>query len=315
MDPAYAKKRKEWIEALGAVDGHRNCIFRQLCELIHDASTFWWINESRRLAPRDSNGHPMLNGAMHRLLDKCFFTSQKIGLRRLLDRPAKSPKRGVFSVRTLLADMKKHRALLTRANIFGGLSVVMDIDAPQGAPDAHRVVPASHPDSMRCMSNELSTMTSREAHRVFDLLSGKSPASRSPTDTVRESVLESISSRLDAIDQRVVTYVDKYIAHAATPVSIADKAADQIQITIDELWDTLETLWTACQFVDCHILRSVQTTAGFIYAFDMFQHLDKPSVRATERAELERIWREHQKTLDRWGTNCLTWAVSEVACT
>lgn len=100
MGADFAKKREEWMTLLGSANGHQNCVYRQLYGLIHDANTYWWINETRRLAPRDSSGRRMLNGDMHRLIDRCFFKSQMVGIRRLIDRREKKQHRAVYSVPT-----------------------------------------------------------------------------------------------------------------------------------------------------------------------------------------------------------------------
>jgi hypothetical protein len=97
--------------------------------MIWNAAAFRMINEARRHAPQNQHGAPCVNALLHALLDRCFFESQMLAVRRQLDDDGLRGKRGVFSLRSLLDDLSEHRAILTRKNFFASVRSVMDIDA------------------------------------------------------------------------------------------------------------------------------------------------------------------------------------------
>ena len=76
-------KRKQWLKVLAGEDRHS--IIKQLSQLAWNAASFQVVNEARRVAPSDPEGGVQLNGLMHQLLDRGFFSNQVVGIRRLND--------------------------------------------------------------------------------------------------------------------------------------------------------------------------------------------------------------------------------------
>src|SRR4030042_925182 len=101
---------KEWEERL--VGDDINSIRNQIYNMIWDSAVFQSINECRKYAPKNEKGEIELNGVVHRFIDKCFFETQAIAIRRLIDK-----RKDVISIYRLIDDMEEHRPLLTRGNI------------------------------------------------------------------------------------------------------------------------------------------------------------------------------------------------------
>jgi hypothetical protein len=72
------------------------------------------ILKARSIAPKDAENKIKLNGAMHYLIDKCFFVTQLMVVRRLTDKKGSD----VVSLCKLLKLMKENSRYLTRRNYF-----------------------------------------------------------------------------------------------------------------------------------------------------------------------------------------------------
>jgi hypothetical protein len=104
-------KTKEWQELL--VGNDTNSIRNRIYDMMWDSAVFQSINECRRYAPTNEKGEIELNGVVHRFIDKCFFETQAIAIRRLMDKS-----HDVDSLCRLVEDMGKNCHLLTRQNIL-----------------------------------------------------------------------------------------------------------------------------------------------------------------------------------------------------
>jgi hypothetical protein len=104
-------KIREWEEWLCGDD--INSIESQIHNMIWDSAVFQSINECRRYAHKNEKGEIELNGVVHKFIDRCFFETQAIAIRRFLDR-----RRDVISLYRLIDDIEKHSHLLTRGNIL-----------------------------------------------------------------------------------------------------------------------------------------------------------------------------------------------------
>jgi hypothetical protein len=77
------EKLDQWREWLLGDDVHS--IRNQIHTMLWDYAVFQTINEARRYAPRDAEGHAQLNRMVHTFINRAFFETQAMALRRLLD--------------------------------------------------------------------------------------------------------------------------------------------------------------------------------------------------------------------------------------
>jgi len=92
----------------------KNCILKQVQYMLFETLIYKCILKARSIAPKDGKGRIKLNGAVNYLIDKCFFNSQLMTIRRLTDKKGSD----VVSLCKLLNQMKENCNNLTRKNYF-----------------------------------------------------------------------------------------------------------------------------------------------------------------------------------------------------
>ena len=112
----FLSHRDEWIHCISTEDEHG--LQNQLTWLIYNAAIYEIVMVCRRIAPRSADGKVRLNGMLHSFVDRCFRDSQLSALRRLIDKSPFSGPKGVYSLRSLLEDMKSNCHYLSRRNLF-----------------------------------------------------------------------------------------------------------------------------------------------------------------------------------------------------
>jgi len=278
----FKEKRTRWIECLSGEDP--NSVRVQLYELTWNAAAFRVINEARGLAPAvlesEVEGEGEVNGLLHCLLDQCFFHSQLLAIRRLSDEYGLEGKKGVFSLASLIEDMRENACLFNRGNMFAAEGLEYDVD-------------------------------SAERHIEIDELSGASAEKRSPGDTIRPQVFEGLKGKVTEVTEtsiKIRTYVHTFLAHSATPNSRAYKKADDIRIELGDLWRAHESLCRTAEFLSGPILNA----GGHAYLArpqgDQFVYIDKPLVTPENVAQLREYWKAYEKQTQAWQA----WNVSEL---
>ena len=101
----------KWLKQFDSED--KNCILKQVQNMVFETLIYRCILKARSMAPKDSKGSIKLNGAVHYLIDKCFFNNQLMTIRRLTDRGE-----DVVSLYKLLNQMKGNCKYLTRRSYF-----------------------------------------------------------------------------------------------------------------------------------------------------------------------------------------------------
>ncbi len=305
MTPEFAKKHEEWVRCLGSED--RSAVLQQVYPMIWNAAAFRVINEARRHAPKTDRGESRISGLLHVLLDRCFFESQMLAVRRQLDADGLQGKRGVFSLRSLIDDMSTHRALFTRENFFASAKRVMDIAAAAAHEEAEfRKMIEAGANGGWC-SMETDPLSIRELHETFDALSGVAAANRSPGDVISEEVFVGLKRQLSRIE-KFIAPVNKLLAHAATPESRALVPPEELAVTLGDLWHAHEIICRCCQFIDCFLLR--QTTHRFLAlpGPDVLTHLEVPLATDRSKAALRDAWAAYEAETESWAETPLEWA-------
>lgn len=312
-DPAFEAKREDWIRCLDHKDAatgqmDRNCILAQVYEIVWSAGAYRVVLEARRIADKDTRGRIKLNGLTHRLLDRCFYQSQLVSVRRLMDNSALAGPKGVFSLKALVLDMKKHRRMFTRQNLFAAFGQVMDVDALQRA---SLQCPSTSGDS----SQEETPWTfgndpffSKRLHDNMDVLCSVNAGSRQPGDVIAEAVFENLAVKL-ARTENICEHVNKFVAHAATPESRAQVDADSAKVTFAELWEAHEIICRMCQFIDCFLLR--QNSHGFLVGGgdELFRYIDEPLATTERIPAIRKVWADYVKEAEDWGKDTVEWAM------
>ena len=256
--------------------------------MIWDSAVFRCINESRRHAPRDSEGKIELNGVVHQFIDRCFFETQALAIRRLLDKETSPGRRSVVSLYRLLDDVERHAYLLTRGNILGALNLPYDYEQKKRELDEgwDGTFMVAGPGWRRC---ELS----KYAHENVDLLAGIDPSRRNPNDVVRVSVLEWLKGRLGKCES-IYKFVNKFLAHSASPESRTYVASAETDVTLGQILNAHETICQTAYFIGMNLFQQTTGDPLPVPAGDQFEHFDKPWASAQTVCRLRQFWGEYR---------------------
>lgn len=302
------EKRALWMKCFASDD--RNSISQQLYGLIWNAVAFRVVHEARQLAARDGTGRPVYNFMLHELLNQGVWESQLIAVRRLCDGfKLTDTQRGVFSLVSLINDIRGEAKLLTRRNMFVAEGLEYDVDllrkkeaelwkqAIAKGEDGFWLEPEFDPDS------------SARRHVQIDELAGVNAADRSPEDTIRPVFFEQLLAKVEDACATVSKYVNKFLAHAATDTSRAAAGLMNFSIDFDVLWSAHESLCKTANFVAENILNRGRHTS-FLPSptHNQFEFIDRPLVSPENVDRLKSCWKHYAEETGKWDT----WNVNDL---
>ena len=250
----FKKKWSKWREAFNG--DIQQSIYNQIAYMLLEFLTWKTISEGRGLVADESGGEYIINGMTHHFIDRSYVDSQAMQIRKLVDGAPLTGNKSVYSLLSVLNHMKDCAHLITSENI--------------------------------CFAEEI-PMTTDEITKRLELYRGKKRdeglcgvplKNRSPADKLRD-ILGTIESDLTVgVVGKVKNYVDKHVAHAATPESIT---VSGMPLSPDLTFADINSARNAiCKgFVDLgNILYG--TTQFQLIPFipgDKFEAIDKPLVR------------------------------------
>lgn len=305
-DPTFEAKREEWIRCLDGDD--RNSVLRQVFDIVWNAGAYRVVLEARRIAPRDKEGVIKLNGLTHQLLDRCFYQAQLVSIRRLLDKKGPSGEKGVFSLLWLVKDLRKHRSLFTRRNLFAAFNICIDARALHAAEQEFLAASFKEDLGATTLPPDVDAFWSESLHDTIDQLSGRNPTSRREEDLIADSVFAFLESQL-AKTETICEHVNKFIAHAATPESRAEVNADEAKITFEELWESHQIICRVCQFIDTCLLRQLDHSFLADASGDLFRYADQPLAPPERVGLLRNEWNQYAREVGSWSVGAVDWVL------
>ena len=298
----FKAKREVWVQCFSGKD--RNSILNQIYQMVWNAAVFKVVNEARRIAPVNSKGQTEVNGMLHRFIDKCFFDSQFLAIRRLTDAAYElgDPKKGISSMVALLTDIKANASLITRENLFAVDGLEYNYETIQNRELEH-VIEQSKSGVTTCWTSfKGSSHDIKSRHEQIDVLCGVNPDQRKQFDTIQEIVLEHLIKRVKGASEEVNLHANKYIAHAATPESRGYVKADEVAVTLGHLWDAHKIICQVANFVDIYILSRASHSFLPVPQYNHLEFIDKSLVPPAGAEELSKAWHEFHKETDSWGS-------------
>lgn len=280
--------------------GDRNSIISQAYDMVWKAAVFKMIDLSRKLAIDKGEN---LNGMVHEFIDDCFFQSQFLAIRRLIDIDPLEGKRGVFSLRSLLEDMKGNTGLMRREFFFAVDGLDYDYKSVEERADKYRFEQLQNGKRIFGLPRDLDASPIVYRHEKIDVLSGVSVNNRTTNDAVRNEIFDFLIKRIESATEHIGNYVSKNIAHAATPESRKYDKFNETSITLAHLWEAHKTICEVISFVNTCIL--FEGNGGFLPVpqFDQFQNIDKPLISSDEIDTLSNEWHDFDKEARSWA-NC-----------
>ncbi len=276
--------------------------------MIWNAAVFRLINEARRIAPDNHQGHKEISGTLHYFIDECFFDSQLLAIRRLTDGYSLDGEKGVFSLLSLLNDMKVNVSLMTRINLFLAEGREYNYEALEQRALAYGLKQSRSGQGAYFLPRELDSHSVRLRHEQIDVLSKVKEDQRTPNDCIRKDIFDHLINKIKSATDDIKIYVDKNIAHAATQESREYVNADQASITLGYLWEAHKVICQVVHFINVYVLFG--GSGGFLPVpqYDHLQFIDKPLVSSGGVEVLSKAWHEFQKETDAWGS----WGLKDI---
>jgi hypothetical protein len=300
---AFRKMRLKWIEWMQGEDPHS--ISRQISSMLWDYALFLAINELRRLAESEPQKEVGFNGPAIRLFDAGFATTQAVAIRRLIERPKKDPKWAVISLRRVLNEIEKNLDLMTRENYvcYDGLPYDYGAVHDKWLSSLPKTKSGVHSGSLPTSGPNAFPMSER-VHKNFDILAQVHPKRRSRNDVIKRDILDHLESELTNCEN-VKKYVDKFIAHAAAPETIASLSEEEKGLTLDRLESCHKTIYQVASFISGHLLWESNLGGLPVPQYDHLKYLDRRWTTSKNLAKAHEKWNEYEKEVAKWDSTPL----------
>ena len=299
----FRKIRMKWIEWLHGEDPHS--ISRQISSMLWDYALFISVNELRRIASEEPERGVGFNGPVIRLFDAGFATTQAVTIRRLIEKPQKSPKWAVISLRRVLYEIEDNLDLMTRENCvcYDGLPYDFDLVHRKWLSSLPVTENGIHSGSLPAYGPNAFYISER-VHKNFDILSQVQPEKRARDDKIKIEVLEHLENEITKCEN-VKKYVDKFIAHAAAPETRVPLSDEDKGITLDRLESYHKIIYQVTSFISGQILWESNLGGLPTPQYDHMKHLDKKWTTTKNLERAHKKWDEYKKEVSKWDTTPL----------
>ena len=295
----FRGKRQEWLLWMDGSAPHS--IWPQIRQMLWDDVLFRTINDLREEATARPTPSVGFNGPALRLFQAGFLATQVMAIRRLTD-----DRKDVLSLRRLIKEIEKRRKIMTREVYVSHDGLPYDFESVRLAGHVahgpgYRCVPPTGPDAWIAAS---------DTHEVFDRLSGIQPRDRSRDDLIRPEWFVRLGDQIKPCDS-VRTFANKFIAHAADPVSRGGLSSEETNITLERLRQAQKAIYQVASFICGQLLQGARHSATDIPLFDPLEHLEKSWHLPDQRDLAGDFWNQHFKAVESLaGESCWPEATS-----
>jgi hypothetical protein len=301
---AFRERYSEWIHWMRLdID---NSIWRQIYTMMWNDAVYRIINESRRLSQKTGMPSVSQNGVLGEFIDQSYVATQILAIRRLTERAPPSQQRGkqVISLRRVIEDMSVHRLLLTRENYvcYDGLPYNYEpVMHHEFAEFAARIEKEGATLRTKRPGGPDDWSQSRRRHQAFDRLVGKEPSSRERHDRIRKEIFSSLESAIDGCGhEQLITYGNKYIAHAADALSRRAATGLEKHLTLNKFSKVHKTLCQISFIISTCLLFDLSSSIIPTAQFEWKKNLDKPWVERDKFSDLQDLWNSHKALTESW---------------
>lgn len=295
---------KNWVDCLKGND--TNSIFQQISLMIWDTAIFHIIVKSRQIQIEKNPNAPEVNGSLHSFIDRNYFQSQVAFIRRLTDKSyGLTGKRGVYSIYALINDIAGYKNELTREKYFSLRNLTYDYNEIR---EKEREFIRKQPFGKGFfVPPEFDWETIAEAHQTFDRLCQTRLDDRKPSDVIDQRVLLRLQEKLEKC-REITNYVDKFVAHSATPESRASENVTATEITFRHLWEAHRIVFEVAEFISV-ILFSEGHMALAIENPSFFQYWETPLFGKGDYNLVRDTLEDYRKETEQWNQNGIadTW--------
>ena len=298
----YRAKRAEWISLIHSDDPHS--IWRQISSLLWDEVLFRTINDLRRRAVENVFPSVGFNGSVLRMFDTGFVTTQVTAIRRLTERQPKNPDKGIVSLRRLVSDIRTAIPEITREVYVSYDGLPYDSEPVEEAWIQARLIDRN---SIGPVWGETSGpkawSTSQMVQANFDKLAKYSDsATRSRNDVISQDWFTWLDERLDVCND-LREYTNKFVAHAADPVSRTGLTESQTSVTLNSLRQCQKAIYDVAAFIYGPVLWEGSYSAVPVPQFNHLENIEKGWVTEDDLRLAHEIWNRHFDDIERWALN------------
>lgn len=294
----FRQKRLQWMKWLNGDDPHSIC--RQVYSMLWDYALFCSVNEMRRIADTEPKSGVGFNGAVIRLFDAGFVTTQASTIRRLIEKPKADLKWAVISVRRILKDIKDNIGCITRENYVSHDGLPYDYGT------VHQRWFASLPitengvcgGSLAAQGPD-AWVTAERVHQHFDILAQAKQTERTREDLVKVEILEHLEAQIEKCDH-IKTYVDKFIAHAAAPETRTGLQDDEKAITLERLEACHKIIYQVTSFISGPLLWESGLGGLPVPQYDHLKNIEKRWVNPKNMGKVREKWDAFEKEVAVW---------------
>lgn len=254
------------------------------------------ILKARSIAPKDRKGRIKLSGAVHYLIDKCFFNNQLMTIRRLTDKG-----QDVVSLCKLLNQMKGNCEHLTRRNYFMILQeqgYEYDYSEIKKKQDEY-VEKNLRMGEVIGIPNELNWKKSEMLHSKFDKLSKSKACNRNPEDIIDNSIFDKLLNELDCCE-KLRDYIDHFVAHSLKPEKIEKLDDETLRATFEHLWKAQKIICKVTKFIGLYLLGLVDYGLLPLPHGSFLQYIEEPLISKEEKTKLREEEDEFRKEIHSW---------------
>lgn len=269
--------RNKWNNILNGKGVHS--IFNQIQDLLWVDTVYRTYNESRRISLEVETPKISLPGVFVDFVDLCYFNSQIMAIRRLVDESQSGHGREVYSIPRLVAEIEANVHLITRENYVCFDGIPYDHATGDWRRDADQ----------------------KYRQEKFDKLSRTGPDNRKRTDEIDPIIFADIRKLLQKIGL-VKEYANKFVAHSSDPSNRRAIEAKFKEITLAYFDEVYEAIIKAGKMISLLIGEYLPTELA-IAPFDQLAHWENPMISKTNKELLYQFWRERQDLfmkLDRY---------------
>lgn len=190
-----------------------NSVIMRIRDICRNMIVFIILTTIRKLDREVNPCQQPSSRAFDYFVDEHFYTSQLTLLRSMVDSASFDGQRGVYSLRSVIGNMRKHLLGFTREDYFQFNGLTYSIE--KAAQLHNEFVQNNH---FLFIPNYTDWEKTEVAHNAFDVLAECDHGMGLKTDQINFEIFEKLELLLKPVDELKV-YVDKYIAHSATPFS------------------------------------------------------------------------------------------------
>ncbi len=285
-----------WREGLEGKD--INSVFNQVISMVWDTVILKVIREGQKIQFEVNPGAPKINQSLYSFIYRNYLHTQTASIRRLIDTSSGlTGEKGVYSLNAIIKDIEKYKCELTRQKYFELNQIPYDVLTIK---EQRKTYFRNHSSDEKVFNipPEIDWVSVEERHKIFDRLSDTPSKGRNPQDIIVDEVFYCLKEKLDEC-QPILYFVNKFVAHLATPESRSSFNKIEYQISLRDIWNAHKIIYQVANFLS-GIFFSVDHMALPIENPSFFDYWNEPIFPIEGFDEIQGILSEYEEETEGW---------------